>query len=115
MAPETVTDAAQQALADRRVDDGAETLDGVAFFNATVITEDYATNIVALQVQGHALDAARELNELPGERTLQAVDTGDPIAGVQYGACFRNVDLAIVIADLALQDVGDPTGLDVHR
>src|SRR3546814_2994204 len=55
---EAVDDTAEKALADRHVDDGARALDGVAFLDGRVGAEDHDADIVGLEVQGHALDAA---------------------------------------------------------
>ena len=75
-----IHDAAQQALADRSRHDFVEALDGVAFFNVAVVTEDHDADIVAFQVQGHALDAAVELDHFAGLNAVQTVDTGDTVA-----------------------------------
>ena len=48
---ESVDDAAEQALADRNFDDGARALDGVAFADVTVSTEEHDTDIVGFEVQ----------------------------------------------------------------
>src|SRR6185503_2211710 len=50
--------AAEQALADRGVDDRAGALDGVAFLDAAVGAEDHDADIVGLEVERHALDGA---------------------------------------------------------
>src|SRR5207244_3217553 len=77
---ERVDDAAQQALADRRVDDGAGPLDRVAFLDVAVVAEDDHADIVDLEVQGHAADAARELDHLAGLHLIQAVDARNAVA-----------------------------------
>src|SRR5206468_6254263 len=42
-------------------------------------------------------------------------DPGDAVADREHGPRLGDVDLAVIFADLALQDVGDLARLDVHR
>src|SRR3546814_13170152 len=57
---ERVDHAAEQALADRHVDDGAGALDGVAFLDAAVVAEDHDPDVVGLEVElGRASVRAR--------------------------------------------------------
>jgi hypothetical protein len=46
-----VDDAAQQLLADRNVDDGAGALDGLAFLNIAVGTEDNDADVVVFEIE----------------------------------------------------------------
>ena len=76
-----VDDAAQQALADRHVHDLAEAADFVAFRDGAVVAEDHDADVVAFQVQGHALHAGLgELDHLAGLDVVQAEDAGDAVA-----------------------------------
>ena len=52
---EPVDDAAEQAAADRHVDDRAGALDRVALADAAVVAEDHDADIVGLEVERHAL------------------------------------------------------------
>ena len=63
-----VDDAAEQRLADRDLDHAAGGLDGVAFLDARGVAEDDGADRLLLEVQGHAHDAARELEQLRGQR-----------------------------------------------
>src|SRR5262249_34506589 len=67
------------------------------------------------EVEDHAAHAARELDELAGHRLIEAVDARDAVADREHGARLGDVDLAPVLLDLALQDVGDFGRLDVER
>src|SRR5690606_37340480 len=57
-----VDDAAEQTLADRDVHDLAKPLDRVAFLEAAVLAEDDDADVVALEVERHALHAAGKLD-----------------------------------------------------
>ncbi len=110
-----VDDAAQQATADRNVDDLAETTDFVAFLDGLVLAEDHATDVVALEVQGHALHAGlRELDHFAGLDIVQTVDAGDAVTDGQHLADVRDGGFFAEIGDLRLEDGRDFGGADVH-
>src|SRR5690606_28952898 len=112
---ERVDHAAEQALADRNVDDGAGALDGVAFLDAAVVTEDHDADVVGFEVQGHALDATRELDHLAGLDLVEAVDAGDAVTDAEHLADFRDFGFGAEILDLRLQDFRNFCGADVHH
>ncbi len=110
-----VDDAAQQATADRNVDDLAEAADFVAFLDGLVLTEDHATDVVALQVQGHALHAGfRKLDHFAGLDVVQTVDTGDAVTDGQHLADVGHGGVFAEIGDLRLEDGRNLGGADVH-
>src|SRR4030095_15986548 len=106
--------AAQQALAHRRVDDGAGPLDGVAFLDRAVVAEDHDADIVGLEVEGHAADAAGEFDHLAGLHLVQAIDAGAAVAHRQHGADLGDISLVAEILDLLLQNGRDFGGADFH-
>src|SRR5690606_23736513 len=112
---ERVDHAAEQAHADRGVDDGAGALDGVAFLDVAVVTEDNDADIVGLEVERHPADAAREFDHLAGLDVVEAVDARDAVADRQHLADFGNFGLLAEILDLVLENCGDFSGADVHR
>src|SRR5690606_27544280 len=63
---ERVDDAAKQFRTNRNVNDGAGPLDGVAFLDRTVGSEDDHADVIGFEVERHAADAARELDHLTG-------------------------------------------------
>ncbi len=83
---ERVHDAADERGADGHLDHGARRLDGVALLDLRVVAQDDRADGLLLEVEGHALDAAGELEELRGQRALQAVDAGDAVADLDDGA-----------------------------
>ena len=59
-------------------------------------------------------EASVELDELTRQGIVETVDARDAVAGAQHGAGLGDIDLAIVVLDLPLEDVGDLSGLDIH-
>ena len=84
---------AKQLFANWNINDGAGPLNGVAFFNAAVVTEDNNTNIVGFQVQSHALNAPWEFDHLTGLDFVQSIDTGDTVTNGQNLSYFRDSPL----------------------
>ena len=111
---EPVDDAAEQALADRNVDDGAGALDGRAFLDRGVRAEDDDADIVGLEVERHALDAVVELDHLAGLDVVEAVDAGDAVADRQHAADFGDLRVGAEVRDLVADDAGNFSGADIH-
>ena len=101
---EPVDDAAQEAAADRHVDDRAGALDDVALADAAVLAEDDDADIVAFEVEGHAPHPVRELDHLAGLDLVEPVDASDAVADRQHLADLGDIGLAAEIGDLLLQD-----------
>jgi hypothetical protein len=59
-----VDDPAQQALADRHVDDRAGALDDVAFLDVAVLAEQHDADVVVLEIERHAHEPAGEFHQL---------------------------------------------------
>src|SRR5690606_34319264 len=110
-----VDHAAQQALADRHVHDLAQAADLVTLGDLGVGAEDHGPDVVALEVQGHALHPGLgELDHLAGLNLVQAVDAGDAVADRQHLADVGNVRLDAEAGDLGLEDGRNLGGADVH-
>src|SRR5205085_6257901 len=90
---ESVDDAAEQALADRRVHDGAGALDGLAFLDLAVGAENHDTDVVSFEVECHAAGAVLQLDHFAGLDVVEAVDTGDTVADRQHLSDFGNLSL----------------------
>jgi hypothetical protein len=100
----------EQAHADGHLDDLPGAAHQVALADVVRLAHHGDADVVGLEVQHHARNVAREAHELAGQRGLQAVDAGDAVTDREHGAGLGHVDLAAVLLDLALQDVGDFTG-----
>ena len=111
---EAVDDAAEQALADRHVDDGLGPPNAAALGDLGVGAEDDDADIVGLEVQRHALHAALELDHLAGLDGIEAMDPGDAVADREHGADFRDLGLGAEARDLVADDLGNFSGADVH-
>ena len=79
-----------------------------------VVAEDHHADIVGLEVQRHALDAARELDHLAGLDVVEAVDAGDAVADREDLADLGDLGLGAEVGDLVLQDRRDFGGSDIH-
>ena len=112
--PSAVDHPAQQAAADRHVDDGAGALDRVALADAAVVAEDHDADIVEFEVEGHALHAVRELDHLAGLDLVEAVDAGDAVADRQDLPDLGDIGLAAETGDLLLQDRRDFRRTNFH-
>src|SRR5271166_6634427 len=100
---ESVDDAAQQAAADRDVDDGTGAFDDVALMDAAVFAEYDDANIVALEVERHAAHPIRKRDHLAGLDRVETIDASDAVADRQHLADFRDIRLAAEICDLMFE------------
>jgi hypothetical protein len=105
----------QQRLAYGDLVDAAGAAHQVAFAHVSGLAHERDADVVLFQVEHHPGDVTGKLDQLAGHDLVQAVDTRDPIAHGEHVAGLGHVDVAAVVLDLALEDVGDLAGLDVHR
>ena len=112
---ERIDHAAEQALADRHVDDRARALDGLAFLDLAVVAEDHDADVVDFEVERHAAHAVLELDHLAGLHVVEPVDAGDAVADRQHLADLGDLGLLAEVLDLLLQDRGDFCGADIHQ
>src|SRR4030088_3062328 len=112
---ERIDHAADQALANRGIDDGAGALDGLTFLDLAVGAEDHDADVVGFEIERHAAGAVLELDHLAGLDVVEAVDAGNAVADGQHLSDFGNLSLLAEILDLVLEDRGNFRGADVHQ
>src|SRR5690606_5259301 len=77
---ECVNNATEQFRTNRYFKDTASTLTFLAFGHTAVITQDYSTNGVALQVQCHTVDTAFKFNHLTVHNIGETVNTNNTVS-----------------------------------
>ena len=85
----------------------SSSLDNVSLLDELVITEHDNTNIVRLQVKGHALESRAELHHLLGLDVLKTIDTSDTISNGEHTASLLKVNGGGSAQDSLLEDGGD--------
>src|SRR5450759_3267076 len=113
-APKRVHNAPEQRRADGNLHDPARGLDDVAFLDRGRVAQDHGAHRLLGPVQGHAHDAAGELQELGRQCALQAIDRGDAVTDLDDRpdvACLRG---RIEVVDIGLDDADDLVRSDGH-
>ncbi len=111
---ERVDHASDERRPHRHLDDAPGPLDGVALLDRPVGAEDGDADAVLLEVQHHAHQVSRELDQLAGHRVLEAVDAGDAVTDRQDRPGLDDVDLLVVAGDLLLDDLRDLFCAELH-
>ncbi len=112
---ERVDDAAEEAVANRDVEELAGALDRVTLDDLLPVAEEHGADVVGLEVEREGGDAVRELQHLERHAVLDAVDAGDAVGDREDRTDLGQLGRAGVEAfDTAPQDRGDLVGLDLH-
>merc|ERR1712194_894846 len=97
------------------LNDSAGPLDGVPLEDVDVVAKDDHPDVVLLEVEGHAAEAAGEDDHLPGLDAGQAVDAGNAVAHGDDGADLGVLDGPVLSSgrggDLGLEVGGELEGL----
>ena len=72
-----------------------------------VVTEDDNTNVVGLQVEGHAFQSRAKFHHFLCLDILEAIDTGDTVSNGQDAAGLLQIDGGGGAQDSLLEDGGD--------
>ncbi len=105
---------AQQLIAHGHVHNRAGPLDGVAFFDAAVIAENYYADIVGGEVQRHTAQAFREFDHFAGLNIFEAVNGGHAIAHRYDLTDFSQRRLIGIAGDLLFDDVRNFRRTNLH-
>ncbi len=106
---ESVHDPADQRVADGDRDDAAGRGDELTLFDRVGVTEDHGADRLFLEVQGEALRAALELEQLVDRGVRQAGDARDAVADLEHTTDLGPVDLGPEALDVLAEygrDVG---------
>lgn len=85
----------------------ASSLDGLAFLDQSVGTEQHDTDLTGFQVHAHALDTGGEFDELFSLDIAHAMDTGNTVTDGQDTTSLSKTCLFLYTADSLLEDGGD--------
>lgn len=85
----------------------ASTLDGFAFLDKTVGTEEHHTDLTSFQVHAHALDTRGEFDQFFGLDVGHTVDTSDTVTHGQDTAGFGETGLFLHTSNSLFQDRGN--------
>ena len=109
-----VDNATQKTVTDRNVHDRLGALDGVAFLDLTVGTEDHDADVIGLEVKGHPHDATGEFDQLAGLYIVQTVNARNTVTDRQNPTNLGHFGLLTEILDLVLKDRRNLCSLDTH-
>jgi hypothetical protein len=110
-----VQHSSDHGVAGRDREQASERFDLVAFLDVQVIAQDDDSDAALFQIEGQAVHAIGELDHLVGHHVRQAVDAGDPVADLDHRADLADIDLALELFDLLLQDRCDFCRIEFHR
>jgi hypothetical protein len=94
-------------VADRDLDDPTGRLDRVALLDLGRLAEQDGADRLLLEVEGHAHDAVRELEQLARECVVEAVDLGDPVAELDDRPDAARLRPLLERVDRGLDDADD--------
>lgn len=111
---EGVHHAAEELLARRHGDDPPGALHLLAFLDLGGGAQEHAANVVLLEVERDASDAALELEELVHDAVVEAVHAGDAVTNAEHGANALHATVLAELLDFLLEDRGHFGGSEIH-
>src|SRR5262249_22451218 len=112
---ERVDHTAEQALADRNVDDRARAFDGLPFLDLAVLAEDHDADIVDLEVERHPADAVLELDHFAGLNVVESVDPIAAVADRETPPDLGDLRVWAEVVDLLFENCRNFGGGDIHQ
>ena len=106
--------ATKQRITNGHFNDAPRTLDCVALADLAVLTENRDSDVVFLKVEDHPGHAHGELDELTSDSVTQAVDAGDTVTDSEHGSGLGDLNAALVVGDLILEDLADLSSAKFH-
>ena len=109
-----VDDTADQLRTDRHLENAARTLHDVAFRDVLVVAQHHRADRIALEVQSKPEAVAGKLQHLPLHHVRKSVNPTDAVAHRDHGALGTDFDAGIELLDLALDELADFRGVELH-
>src|SRR5262249_299116 len=106
---------AKQTLADRHIDDGAGTFDGLTFLDFAVVAENDDADVCELEIECHTAHAVLEFNQFASLHIVETIDSRNAVADGEHLADFGDFSLLAEVLDLLFQNGGNFCGADIHQ
>ena len=112
---ECVYNTSQHGFADRDLYDSLGALYRVTLADVLIRAEDNRADQLFLQVLRHALHAARKFEQLACHAVFKAMDMRDTVTDGNNRAHVGQLDLALIMRDLLLDNAADLFGAQFHK
>ena len=89
-------------------------LDQIAFLDLRGFAQQNASDLIFFQIERHASDAMRELEQFAGHHLFQAMHAGNAIANGNDGSHFTHFHARVVVFNLCADDLANFFCSDVH-
>ncbi len=89
-------------------------LDQIAFLDLGGFAQQNAPDLILFQIERHACDAMRELEQFAGHHLFQSVHASNAVANGNDGSHFGHFHARVVVCDLCADDLANFFCSDVH-
>ena len=101
-------------IAGRNRHDLLRPFDQIAFLDLGGFAQQNAPNLIFFQVERHASDAMRELEQFTGHHLFQSVHASNAVANGDDGSHFTHFDARVVVFNLRTDDLANLFCSNVH-